>query len=171
MGKITMQDDCFTPEKYVYLRYSGKAPWTIAHKIAGLIKPHFHISSSGSSNTRINWDVSSDPIAFYSIWWAKKPYSRWTKMMVHMKLQGTKSKTTNEGEFTLQLNGDLVTVFGGWSVFLKPVWLFYSYVFYNRARRKYLESCRNSILDFRNELKKHFDIKATNIPSEAGVFG
>ena len=171
MGKITIVDECLAPEKYIYLRYSGKNPWGVAHKISGLIKPFFHVSSSGTNQTRINWDVTDDPIGFYSIWWVKRSLSRWSGWRIHIKVQGKKSKTTNEGEFTLQLNGEITTRFSGWGFILKPAWLLYSYIFYNRVRRKYIESCRNMIFGFYNELKEHYNLEKTNIPSEYGVFG
>ena len=171
MGRIDIVDECLAPEKYIYLRYTGKNPWGVAHKISGLIKPFFHVSSSGTNNTRINWDSSGDPIAFYSIWWVKRNFSRWTKMTVYIKVQGKKSKTTNEGDFVMQLNADIQTAFHGWGFMLKPVWLVYSYIFYNRARRRFLESCRNITLGFRNEVKEHFNLKAHKVPTEYGVFG
>ena len=171
MGKISIFDDCLVPDRYTYLSYSGKNPWGLANKIIGSIRPFFHVSASGYNNTRVNWDVSTDPIAFYSIWWVRRVFSRWSTMIIHIKIQGKKSKTVNEGEFTMQLNSELRTEFGGWSILLKPLWLLYSYFFYNKARRRYLQSCRNITLAFKNEIKEHFKLETTKVPSAYGTYG
>jgi hypothetical protein len=171
MGKISIADDCLVPERFIYLRYSGKNPWSVVNRITGATRPFFHVSASGTSQTRLNWDVSTDPIAFYATWWVKKDVSRWSRMLFFLKVQGRQFKTTQEGDFTLQLNADLRTEFSGWGLILKPAWLLYSYLFYNKARRRFIERCRNITLNFRNEIKEQFDLETTAVPRGQGTYG
>ncbi len=171
MGKITIMDECLVPDRWVRIRYSGPDPWGVAEFITNNIRKFFHVSASGTNNSRINWDITGDPITFYSVWWVKKSFSRFTYMRVLMKLIGSKGKKKNVGEFALRMRGQLFTEFKGWGIFLKPVWLMYSYLFYNRARRAFIERCRNYVLNFRNEIKKHFNIEATEIPTARGSYG
>jgi len=171
MGKIVIRDDCMAPDRYVRLKYSGSDPWGVSKKITDLIKPFFHVSSSGTNNFRLNWDISGDPITFYSRWWVRKRFSRFSMMRVSIKLQGEKFKKTNTGSFTFQMHARIITSFGGWGPILKPIWHMYSYLFYNRARRSYIEHCRNYLLNFRNELKKHFNLETNVEPTAMGTYG
>ncbi len=159
MAVLEIVDRCLAPERDVIMNYSGPDPWGVAKKISGSIREYFHVSASGTSQTIVNWDISGDPIKFYSTWWVRKKFSRFSVMKVDILVQGTKSKTTNRGDFRLLLRGDLETKFEGNNIFLKTVWVLYSYLFYNRTRRAFIESCRDAIIGFRNEIKEHFNLK------------
>ena len=171
MGKIEIVDDCFVPDKFIYLTYKGPDPFGVVTRITQRIRPFFHVSASGTNNTRINWDDSGDPIHFFSTWWVRRNLSRFSSMFVWINVIGTQSKTGDKGEFTLRLNADLKTSFEGIGVVLKPIWLIYSYLFYDRARRGFIENCRNYTVNFRNELKEHFNLEATQVPAARGAFG
>lgn len=159
MGKIEIREDCLAPERFVYLDYEGADPWGVAKKITDTIRPFFHVSASGTNQTHLYWDVTGDPIGFYAQWWVKKNMSGHSLIYAIIKVQGSKSKTGNKGKFTMQINGDLITKFEGWGAFIKPVWLMYSYLFYNKVRRRYLEQCNDYLMGFRNEIKQHFNLR------------
>jgi hypothetical protein len=171
MGKIVISDDCLTPDRYIRLNYSGPNPWEVANKITDLIRPFFHVSASGTNNFRLNWDISGDPITFYSRWWVNRKASRYSSIWVDFTVQGEKFRKTNEGSFVLVMHGRVRTTFSGWGAIINPIWHMYSYLFYNRARRNYIAHCRNNILNFRNEIKKHFNVEATSEPTSVGTYG
>jgi len=171
VAKIVIRDDCLVPDRYVRMKYQGPNPWGVGSKIANTIRPFFHVSASGTNNFRLNWDISGDPITFYSRWWVKKTLSRFSYIRIVMKLQGEKHKKDNTGSFSFSMHGRVVTEFSGWGALVKPIWHMYSYLFYNRARRRFADHCRNYILNFRNEIKKHFNIEATDEPTAAGTYG
>ncbi len=170
MARLEISDDCLSPEKYTYLTYSGPDPWGVVKKVTDSLKPYFHVSSSKVAHERLNWDISSDPINFWSLWWVKKSFSRYTNIRIYIWIQGTKNKTDNNGQFTMRLHGELLTNVSGPRLILKPFWLMYSYLFYNRARRRYIEICRDLLLNFRNEIKEHYNLGATSVP-RTGVLG
>lgn len=163
MATLNISDDCLSPERYVYLTYSGPDPWGVVKKITGNLKAFFHIATSDMSNERLNWDATGDPINFYSLWWAKKGMSGFTQAKWYFWVQGSKSKTDNTGHFTMRLNGDLETTFNGPGIILKPYWVIYSFLFYNRVRRRQLERCRDFLLAFRNEIKEHYNLGVTPV--------
>jgi hypothetical protein len=138
-------------------------------KITGSVRPFFHVSASGTGQTRLNWDISGDPIGFYSTWWVRKKLSRFSNMIIDIKVQGNKSKTENKGDFTMQLDARINTSFEGWSIMLKPVWIIYSYLLYNRSRRAFLEQCKDYVYSFRNEIKEHFNLKITTMPAKSAL--
>jgi len=171
-AKITIIDDCLMPDRYMYLSYTGHNPWAVAKHISSMTKPFFHVSSSGTSNTRINWDVVGENISFYSVWWVKRKMSAYTDMIINMKVIGKKSKATNQGNFTFQINAQLRTGFQGWIHWAKPLWYMYSYLFYHRQRRSMIERCRNNCVNFREEIKKHFNLAmAESTTKSAGTYG
>jgi hypothetical protein len=170
--KIKIIDDCLVPDRFLWLNYTGHNPWGVAKHISSMIKPFFHVSSSGTSNTRINWDVVGENVSFYSVWWVNRKLSGNTAMVVNMKVIGKKSKATNQGNFTFQINANLETNFGGWAHWFKPLWLIYSYLFYHRVRRAMIQRCRNSVVNFREEIKKHYNIEtAQGVPTATGTYG
>ncbi|HJW97467.1 MAG TPA: hypothetical protein VJ485_04880 [archaeon] len=170
--KFTIIDDCLVPDRFVWLYYTGPNPWGVARHISARIRDFFHVSASGTNNTRINWDVVGENINFYSVWWVKKNFSGYTTMYVDMKVIGKKSKATNQGNFTLQMNGRLQTEFSGWIRWARPLWTIYSYLLYHRARRKMIERCRNNIMNFREDIKKHFNLQtAESVPTATGTYG
>ncbi len=170
MASLKIIDECLTPEKYVYIKYSGPDPWGIAKKIAADMKPFFHISTSRTSRKRLNWDVAADPITFYAKWWVRREATPFSEIYIEMAVFGNKSKVTNKGEFTLRMEGQLITERKGWGIFLRPFWLLYSYLYYDRIRRQHIEACRSAILNFRNEIKEHFGVGKTAVP-QGGSFG
>jgi len=159
MGKLEIRDLCIAPDEKIYLRYEGKDPWDVVGKITSSIRPFFHVSASGTNNTRINWDISGDPITFFAQWWVKKVFSRFSVMRLFLKVQGEQKKTTGMGKFSMQLRPRLETNVQGFSLLLKPLWYMYSFLFYNRVRRKYVEKCREYTESFRNEIKEHFSLE------------
>jgi len=171
MGVIEVVDECLTPEKYTYVRYTGKNPWDVAEKITEKIRPFFHVSASGTNNWRLNWDVTGDVRTFYSLWWAKRKLSRFTNMKVDFKVQGEQHKDTKVGKFSLQLSGTITTVFEGWTPVVRPLFYLYSYLFYKKVRRDYIKRCQSSIYNFKNEIKRDFGLEETDVPTTKAVFG
>ena len=162
MGKIEIVDNCLAPEKDIFLNYKGANPWGVWKAIHGGIRPFFHISAVGMSNYDFKWDRSSpDFIEFFSKWWIKKNFSNHSTMRVDVKVQGKQFKSTNEGNFSVRITSDIVTNFEGWSVFLKPLWYMYSYLFYDKVRRRFIDRCREYSEGFKNELKEQFGLEST----------
>jgi len=168
MAKMTIVDDCMSPDRYVRLKYSGPDPWGISAFLDANLKPFFHVSTSKVNNYRINWDVTGDPISFYARWWVKKEMGRFTLMKIIFKLVGDRGKTKNEGNFSLSFHARVITDFSGWGPLLKPVWAVYSYLFFNRVRRKYIEQCRNYLLNFSKMVKEHYNVETTDVPMSRG---
>lgn len=157
-GKIEVADDCLAPGRYIYMDYAGPDPYGVSKKIADSLNEFFHVSGSGICETHFNWDNSGDPKTFYFRWWIKKGFSNFSKMWVHISVKGDVSSETNEGNFLMRIHAFIRTEFKGYSLFLKPFWFMYSFFFYNRRRRGYIKLCNNLVLDFRNELKEHFNL-------------
>lgn len=171
MGKLVIRDDCLAPDRFTSIKYDGPNPLTIIKKIASSIKPFFHVTSSGTAQPKYLIDNSGESVKFYSEWWARIEVSRWTYIWIKFKVRGNESKREGSGDFHLQLWGYVETNFEARSILLKPFWLIYSYIFYDRVRRRYIERCRNLLLNFRNEIKEYYNLETTDIPKAQGAYG
>jgi hypothetical protein len=160
MGEIQIVEDCLAPARFVYLTYSGKNPFDVASKIAEMLQPFFRVSSAGISETDFRWDDSDDPITFYFTWWVERgdELSRWSRQRFNIKVQGNQTKEAKEGEFTMQLDARLYTRFKFSNPFLKGMFWLYDYIFYFRRRASYLKNCEETVYEFRDEIKKHFNV-------------
>jgi hypothetical protein len=161
MVTIKIIEDCLAPSRYIYLDYSGKNPFGVASKIAEMLQPFFKVSSAGVSETDFRWDTLGDPIEFYFTWWVERtdPFGRFSGQMYNIKVQGNQTKETSEGSFTLQLWATLNTTFESKNPFAKGLFWLYDYIFYSKRRSEYLKDCEEMMYEFRDEIKKHFNVK------------
>lgn len=159
MAKIEVVDDCLYPRRYVVLNYNGKNPWSLVKKVTEKVRPYFRLKPGEFSHYRLNWDDAGDPVFFFSRWWAVREFSRWSRMHVEFKINGEEYKTTKDGWFAFEVEASLLTEFHGWGLFLKPIWYFYTYIFYNKLKRNYLFQCRNMVNGFMDEIKKDFHLQ------------
>lgn len=171
MAVIKITDDCLAPEEFIYFDYSGPNPWGVAKKINESARGFFHLGASDFYFDRVNWDITGDPVTFWALWRIRKDVSRYSRIWIYIRVQGEKSKTGNTGKFTMRMNAEVLTEFEGWSIVLKPFYYIYAYLFYNRVRRKFIERCRSMVLGFRNEIKKHYNVQVTEVPTAHGAFG
>jgi hypothetical protein len=156
---IVIQEDCMSPSRWIYLDYKGKNPFSVANKIASMLLPFFEVSSAGVSETDFRWDTSGDPITFYFTWWVERSKSRYSRQRYDIKVSGSQTKESKEGNFTLQVHGTLTTNFSSGNPFAKAIFWIYDYIFYNRRRAEYLKDCEETIYNFRDEIKKHFNLQ------------
>ena len=151
MSKLVIEDVCLTPKGEVSIEYSGPRPFLAAKRIGKELSSFFQVSGASSSERRVEWDVSGDPISFYLIYEVKKKMSAISTLYFKIRIRGEKFKTKDEGKFTLFIEGKLKTEVSG---LLKSFWWIYSYLFYNKARREYLKICQDFIERFKNEYVK-----------------
>ena len=161
MATIRIQEDCLSPARWIWLDYKGKAPFSVASKIAGMLLPFFNVSTAGVSETDFRWDNTADPVTYYFTWWVERsdPGSRWTKQRFDIKVQGDQTKEDKVGSFTLQLFGTLVTEFKSSNPFSRALFWVYDYIFYAKRRAEYLKNCEQTLYEFRDEIKKHFNLQ------------
>ena len=159
MASFVIKDDCLAPERFIYLKYSGADPYGVVKKIDGMLKHFFHISSSGACQYDFRWDNSGNPRSFFIRWWTKKGMSNWSTAWYYFQVQGNVDVEKNEGDFNFEMSAEIKTKIGSKNPLFKAIWGVYSYVFYNKRRREYIQHCSNMAHSFRDELKEHYNLK------------
>lgn len=158
MGKMVIVDDCLAPARFIYFDYSGPDPFGVSKKISGMLQSFFGVSTAGVSETNFNWSAEGDPIGFYFTWWVQKSFGK-SNMRIDIKVQGSKGKTKNVGNFTMELRGRISTTFGFSTSLMKSLWWIYAYVFYNSRRRNYVDICKDHLQRFRVDMAQHYNLK------------
>ncbi len=171
MAEIVISDECLAPDKYVYFNYSGPDPWAVVNHINDMARQFFHLGTSDWLFQRLNWDISGDPIDFWAVFKAKRELSGRSLMWIYIRVQGKKSKTDNIGKFTMRLNAEVRTQIEGPKIILLPLWYLYSYLFFNKVRRNFLQRCTSTVLGFRDEIKRYYDVQVVEGPEKEGAFG
>ena len=68
------------------------------------------------------------------------------------------------------INDDYYNSFEPSNWFTKYVWLFYNYIFYNKLRNKYAETCRDYINNYMNWVKENYNLKTVKTAEDKRDF-
>ncbi len=159
MGKLIIIDECLVPRRLSWLHYKGPDPIGFMKDFKKTLRFIFEVSTTRCREKKLLWDYTGDPIRFYNEWWLMKELSRFSQMWVSFRILGYVSKGKKDGNFSLEMYGDVRHTFEPSNWFTKYVWLFYNYMFYSKLRNKYSEMCRDYINNYMNWVKEHYNLK------------
>lgn len=167
MGKLVIVDECLVPRRLVWIHYKGADPIGFLKDFRTTLRFQFDVSSTRCYEKKLLWDYTGDPIRFYNEWIVKKEFSRFTNMWISLRALGYVSKGKKDGNFSLELYGELKHTFEPSNWFTKYVWLIYNYMFYNKLRERYIIMCRDYVENFMNWCKENYDMKTVTTPEAA----
>jgi len=157
MKKFEVVDDCFAPNKSQSLIYKGPNAATIASKLTGSFQPFFRIASAGWGEPDFRWDTSGEPIGFYMKWYVERGFSAFSKMVIHIVVQGDENSQTKQGKFTLEFTPTIVHQFpSNWLT--RGLYWIYDYLFYGNQRQQYIKRCREINSAYMDYLKGEFGL-------------
>jgi len=168
MARLFITDECLVPRRLTWLHYKGPDPIGFLRDFRTTLRFIFEVSTTRCMERKLLWDYTGDPIRFYSEWHVKKQFSRFTTMLVTIRALGYVSKGKQDGNFSMELYGELQHIFepSGW--FTKYVWIMYNYMFYNKMRERYTLMCRDYIQKYLNWCREKYNMKTVTTP-EADV--
>jgi hypothetical protein len=167
MGKLVIVDECLVPRRLAWLYYVGPDSFAMLRGFRSTLRFQFDVSSTRIYERKILWDYTGDPIRCYSEWMVKKPVSRFSDMFWTIRFLGYCAKATKEGNFSLELYGEVKHTFEPSNWFLKYVWLLYGYLFYNQIRESYTKICRDYLNGFMNWTKEKYGLKTVDAPESS----
>ena len=157
---ISMTDDCFAPNKSQYFIYKGSNPASIATKLTGSFQPFFRIASAGWGEPDFRWDTSGEPITFFMKWYVERAFSKYSKMIIYITVQGDENSQTKQGKFTLEITPTLQNTFSkAW--FSRGIFWIYDYLFYGNQRQSYIKKCREINSAYMDYLKTEFGLMSS----------
>ncbi len=150
-GKISFIDDILAPKEEVIIKYSGKNPFLICTIGMRLIRDVLKVSTSQMREDDVRWDVTGKTKTFYVVWRGYRGEDNWTKTKVKMIVEGSQDPERN-GSVTIWLKGFLETSFEYHNPFDRILWQMWSYIFYWKQRRAYIDFSRDDIMRIREEI-------------------
>ncbi len=150
-------DDCFAPNKSQYLIYKGPNAATIASKLTGSFQPFYRIASAGWGEPDFRWDTSGEPITFFMKWYVERAFSKFSKMVIYITVQGDENSQTKQGKFTLEVSPTIEHTFPqNWLT--RGLYWMYDYLFYGNQRQSYIKRCREINSAYMDYLKGEFGL-------------
>ena len=164
MGKLAFNDECLGPRRLGWLHYKGPDPIGFMRDFKKTLRFIFDISTTRCMQRKLLWDYTGDPIRFYNEWWLRKELSRFSEMWVSIRALGYVSKGKQDGNFSLELFGEIRNSFSPSNWFTKYIWIIYNYLFYNSLREKYILMCREYIRRYMTWCKEKYNLKTVGTP-------
>ncbi len=159
MGRIVIDEDCFTPRKFTFIEYSGSDPFVFSRDIRKIVRPIFEVGSSKIAERRFMWDWTGDPIQLYNHFVIRKPINNYTTIFVSIRIIGFKSKGRNEGKVRFEFEPQIRHTFGTGKVVTNTIWWIYWYIFYAKIRQNILNLCREYTHTLIQAIKDRYGIK------------
>jgi hypothetical protein len=164
MGKLVIVDECLIPRRIAWLYYKGPNPTDFLKNFRTTLRFQLDVSTTRSFERKFLWDYTADPIRFYDEWETRKELSRFTEMWISIRALGFVSKAKKDGDFSLELYGEVRHKFEPSNWFMKYIWLLYNYLFYAKLRDNYTRMCRDYINGFMNWCKEKYGMKTVTTP-------
>jgi hypothetical protein len=162
MGKFVIVDECLIPRRLAWLYYEGPDSFAFLKGFRATLRFQFDVSSTRIHERKLLWDYTGDPIRCYSEWFIRKEVSRFSEINWTLRFLGYAAKATKDGNFSLEVYGEVKHKFEPSNWLLKYVWLLYNYLFYNKIRDSYMILCRDYLNNFLNWGKEKYGMKTVD---------
>ncbi len=135
---LVLKNNFLAPEEKKTFEYSGNHPSRLLKEVPNALKDTLKVEGSKVYEESVSWDASGSTIFFAGSWKANLPKDDFSKIWVHIKVQGNQSKQSKSGNAKVFLTGWLETKFE-YNAFIQKAFLtLYSFVFYSNQRLKYI---------------------------------
>ena len=169
---IKYADVITAPHESKKIVYRGPNPLGFKDNMRELLKHVLEIGSPNVHEADLRWDATDG--SFYYEVRAKRPEDRWTTLVISMRAWGQQGDDEKKmGSMTIKLKGVLETEIEYTHSIHKSFWWTYSYLFYNRQRRKYFERARKMYFTIENAIREMLGVPAhklerVTVPKGAG---
>jgi hypothetical protein len=155
MPVYELSTQVLTPEDEKTLSFTCEHPSRFFSFLPRLTRQIFRITSSHWFEDRIKWDVGDTSVQFFGVWRGEDSKDSRTGVWITIKLQGEQKLDEQKmGNATIHLSAILRTKFPYLTILDKGLYKSYTYLFYNKQRRYYMEEARQRLLQLENEIKK-----------------
>ncbi|MBI2084502.1 MAG: hypothetical protein HYT70_02725 [Candidatus Aenigmarchaeota archaeon] len=164
MASWILEDDCLVPDRQIRIDYRGPNPFRLYSVVPQLLRAIWDIRGKDVWEREFRWDITSEPIPFFSRFVIRKTYDNWSKIYSELIMQGKQPTDPNkEGEVSIIIRGILRTespsntIIQKSGIYKSLRWLYFR-TLYNDVRRNLLQECRIKAGDLSGEIRKALGI-------------
>ena len=149
--------DLLTPVKdLVEINFKGDQPAKILKVVLPSIQRIMELDSPKLAEPVLRWDSTDG--SFQGKWAAFKTYDKWTQMWIDVNAWGFQDLQTKQGAVKVKLKGYLVTEFTYANALQQGFWWTFSYLFYNRTRKKLFDQSKDYYFRVADMIKENLGI-------------
>jgi hypothetical protein len=165
-ARILIHDYCLVPRPTATLEYTGPNPQRAYDSIRKLFGSLFNITEKEVQEREFRWEKVAGGESFHVRWETIKDLDSHTFQDITITLDGTASPSKEfgkEGSLKISFEGKIRTEYPQdtiWqrSLIYEMFRTFYHKTIYQGIRKKYVEECRETLLQFSDEIRSFFNI-------------
>ncbi|VVB59971.1 Uncharacterised protein [uncultured archaeon] len=138
------------------LSYKGPRPAVLLKVVLPSIQRIMELDSPKLAEMELRWDSTDG--SFQGKWAAFKSYDKWTHMWIWVNVWGRQDLQTKEGNARIKVKGWLITEFDYYHALQQGFWWTFSYLFYNRTRRKLFDQSKDYYFRVIDMIKQNLNI-------------
>lgn len=158
MADYKITTDILAPSDKKVIEYSGLHPSRIIKMMPDIIKDTLRVEGGSVFEDKIKWDVSGDPVSFYGDWRGKYPFDGRSSAFFKINVQGSQGAKDRIGKIKITIKGSVETKFPFTTPFHRSALWFYSYLFYNKQRREYIDMGKILTNRIEDEIRSAFNL-------------
>ena len=165
-AKLTLEEQCLTLRPRIELRYNGPNPEKAYPKMIDILIKDLGIPRENIQEKEFKFDRSGSEEKFSAAMEVIKDFDKFSYMHLGITMKGSMKPSKEfgkEGEMFVEIEGMVRTEYPQDTVwersFVNEVFrAFYHRVLYNEQRKKWVDQCRDSILQIHEQVKSLFNL-------------
>ncbi len=149
------------------LDYKGERPARLLKIVLPSIQRIMELDSPKLAERELRWDSTDG--SFQGVWAAFKDYDKWTKMWIWVNAWGHQDLQTKHGSVKVKVKGWLITDFDYYHALQQGFWWTYTYLFYNRTRKKHFDQSRDYYYRVIDMIKQNLGILQEDVTTSTGT--
>ncbi len=157
--------DLLTPVKdLVEINFKGDQPAKLLKVVLPSIQRIMELDSPKLAEPVLRWDSTDG--SFQGKWAAFKTYDKWTQMWVDVNAWGHQDLQTKQGAVKIKIKGYLITEFEYYNALQQGFWWTFSYLFYNRTRKKLFDQSKDYYFRIADMIKENLGILQDDVTAK-----
>lgn len=157
--KIIEDIDCFSPRRTMIIKFSGPDIRKIIKNVPKILQISMRITGQRTFLDEYYVDLTDPNLTGFHIFWhGKRDFDMRTYMYGFIRLKQGKIKPDGSGSVDIEFSPKVITEWDRKTILQRnPIYTLllkiYGYVFYDSARRRYLEQCKEFSEDMMRRMK------------------
>jgi hypothetical protein len=159
MPKFLLTADVYSPQAVKTMKFTGDHPSRVLKIIPSLMKSVFRLAGSKFYEDELKWDKTFETIDFFCQWRGAVGMDSRTTFWLKVKIIGEQSSKDKRGTVTIYIQPYIKTEIEYDNTMDKILGTIYSYLFYKKTVRTYIERQNLYLRQFESSLKKELGLR------------